>query len=241
MNTIPATPGAQPGSDGFRTVNPTAANAAIGMALRIASISGNLAATEWHAPGGPLTVTEVDGTPSFTATTIRFPNGTVTDAGSGIAAIDVATSAQGALASSAVQPAAISNVNNTSDAGKPVSTAQQTALDLKANLTANTFTGTQNFGGQQVEGMLNKVIAAVSGSLTTTAHSGNVLLTTGNVTAPTTAGFNCILVAGGAHTVTFNATASAAMSAGDVMTLFVQSGTVIQAVLTKAADKVSFA
>ncbi|MFA4890446.1 MAG: hypothetical protein WC587_02310 [Candidatus Paceibacterota bacterium] len=33
-------------------------------------------------------------------------------------------------------------VNNTSDASKPVSTAQQTALDLKSNLASPTFTGT---------------------------------------------------------------------------------------------------
>ncbi|MBC8054604.1 MAG: hypothetical protein H7Y13_16210, partial [Sphingobacteriaceae bacterium] len=36
----------------------------------------------------------------------------------------------------------LNNVDNTSDAGKPVSTATQTALDLKANLAAPTFTGT---------------------------------------------------------------------------------------------------
>lgn len=36
----------------------------------------------------------------------------------------------------------LNNVNNTSDAAKPVSTAQQTALDLKANLASPTFTGT---------------------------------------------------------------------------------------------------
>src|SRR5688572_32124331 len=36
----------------------------------------------------------------------------------------------------------LSSVDNTSDAGKPVSTAQQTALDLKANLASPTFTGT---------------------------------------------------------------------------------------------------
>ena len=35
----------------------------------------------------------------------------------------------------------ISNVDNTSDANKPVSTATQTALDLKADLTGATFTG----------------------------------------------------------------------------------------------------
>jgi hypothetical protein len=36
----------------------------------------------------------------------------------------------------------LANVDNTADASKPVSTAQQTALDLKANLAGPTFTGT---------------------------------------------------------------------------------------------------
>lgn len=36
----------------------------------------------------------------------------------------------------------LGSVDNTSDAGKPVSTAQQTALDLKASLAGPTFTGT---------------------------------------------------------------------------------------------------
>ena len=109
-----------------------------------------------------------------------------------------------------------------------------------ALLGANVFTGTQDFNGQQVEGMLNKVVGTVTGVLTAADHSGNVLVTSGNVTVPTTAGFNAVLIAGGAHTVTFNATVSAAMAAGDVMTVLVESGTVIHAVLTAAADKVTF-
>jgi len=36
----------------------------------------------------------------------------------------------------------LANVDNTADTAKPVSTAQQTALDLKANLAGPTFTGT---------------------------------------------------------------------------------------------------
>ncbi len=116
------------------------------------------------------------------------------------------------------------------------------ALDTStlALLGANVFTGTQDFNGQQVEGMLNKVVPTVTGTLTTTAHSGNVLETSGNVTVPTTAGFNCVLIAGGAHTVTFNSTTSAAMAAGDLMTLIVKDATTIHAVLTAATDKVSF-
>ena len=35
----------------------------------------------------------------------------------------------------------LSAADNTSDAGKPVSTAQQTALDLKANLAGADFSG----------------------------------------------------------------------------------------------------
>lgn len=38
----------------------------------------------------------------------------------------------------------LGSADNTSDANKPVSTAQQTALDLKANLASPTFTGTIN-------------------------------------------------------------------------------------------------
>ena len=127
------------------------------------------------------------------------------------------------------------------DGGTGASTAATARTNLgAAALGANVFTGTQDFNGQQVEGMLNKVVATVTGTLTTTAHSGNILETSGNVTVPTTAGFNCVLVAGGAHTVTFNSTTSAAMAAGDVMTLFVEDSTTIHAVLTAAADKVSF-
>ena len=38
--------------------------------------------------------------------------------------------------------ASVSNIDNTSDVNKPVSTAQQTALDLKANKANETHTGT---------------------------------------------------------------------------------------------------
>jgi hypothetical protein len=65
-------------------------------------------------------------------------------------------------------------------------------------------------------------------------------VTSGNVTVPTTTGFHAVIRAGGAHTVSFNSTTSAAMADGDIMTVFVQSSTVIHAVLTAAANKVAF-
>lgn len=49
-------------------------------------------------------------------------------------ATDYATAAQGAKADTAVQPAAISNVDNTSDLNKPISNPTQAALDNKADL-----------------------------------------------------------------------------------------------------------
>ena len=57
----------------------------------------------------------------------------------GTAADSKIATAVAALTKSSV---GLENVDNTSDANKPVSTATQTALDLKANLNAPTFTGT---------------------------------------------------------------------------------------------------
>jgi hypothetical protein len=55
----------------------------------------------------------------------------------------VATGGTGATtAADARTNLGLGNVNNTADTAKPVSTAQQTALDLKANLASPTLTGT---------------------------------------------------------------------------------------------------
>lgn len=95
-----------------------------------------------------------------------------------------------------------------------------------------------DFEGKVVQGNLADV-ETDTGTLDVT-QSGKIIVTSGNITIPTTAGFNCTLIAGGAHTVSFNSTTSAAMAAGDIMSIIVQSATVIHAVLTAAADKVSF-
>ena len=91
-------------------------------------------------------------------------------------------------------------------------------------------------------GVTRGVLTSVTGALSAATHSGRMLVTSGNVTVPTdTVGFNAIIVAGGAHTVTFNSLTSAAMGAGDVMRVDVQSATVIKATLTAAASLVAFA
>ena len=65
----------------------------------------------------------------------------------------------------------LANVDNTSDASKPVSTATQTALDLKANLAGPTFTGTTTAAALTVTGDLT-----VSGT-TTTINTANLNVT----------------------------------------------------------------
>lgn len=98
--------------------------------------------------GGASSWDDLTGKPStFPPSTHTHPESDVTGLVADLAG--KATAAQGALADTAVQPAGLtkaavglSNVDNTADAAKPVSTAQQTALDLKANLASPTFTGT---------------------------------------------------------------------------------------------------
>ncbi len=74
----------------------------------------------------------------------------------------------------------LGNVNNTSDASKPVSTATQTALNLKADLASPAFTGTPTFAGA-----FNEAKGADIASATTTsigAATGNYVNVTGVVT-----------------------------------------------------------
>lgn len=92
-------------------------------------------------------------------------------------------------------------------------------------------------------------VVTATGTLTVATHSGQFVVTSGNVTIPHASGskgFNCVLVAGGAHTVSFhdgtNPITSAAMAAGDMMTVFVQddaTGTpTIRLRLSPAAEQV---
>lgn len=70
----------------------------------------------------------------------------------------------------------LGNVDNTSDASKPVSTAQQTALNLKADLASPTFTGT-------VGGITAAMVGAPSGSGTSTGTNTGDSATPAETTA----------------------------------------------------------
>jgi len=95
----------------------------------------------------------------------------------------------------------LGNVTNTSDANKPVSTAQQTALDLKANIldTYNLQTGTTY-----------TLQASDAGKIVDLANASAITVTIPNSLA---VGFNCIIAQSGAGQVTVAAGSGATLTA----------------------------
>ena len=78
----------------------------------------------------------------------------------------------------------LANVDNTTDANKPVSTATQTALDLKANLSGPTFTGTISAASLTLSGDLT--VNGTTTNLNSTSlvvEDKNIVL--GDTTTPT--------------------------------------------------------
>lgn len=68
----------------------------------------------------------------------------------------------------------LGNVDNTTDAAKPVSTAQQTALDLKSNIASPTFTGTVTIpGGAVISGYATLASPALTGVPTAPTAAAN--------------------------------------------------------------------
>jgi hypothetical protein len=78
----------------------------------------------------------------------------------------------------------LSNVDNTSDANKPVSTATQTALNAKANLANPTFTGTVTGITKSMVGLSN-VDNTSDADKPTTAAVQNSLNAKANINSPT--------------------------------------------------------
>ena len=69
----------------------------------------------------------------------------------------------------------LGDVDNTSDINKPISTAVNTALDLKAPLNSPVFTGAIDFTGVDVTGL-----TAIAGLPDQTSHSNKFLMTNGS-------------------------------------------------------------
>jgi arginine deiminase len=95
-------------------------------------------------------------------------NVTIGDAGTDILTVNSATTFNGTVSGLTKSTVGLGNLDNTSDVNKPVSTAQQTALNLKANLASPTFTGT-------VSGITKSMVGL--GSVDNTSDSGKPVST----------------------------------------------------------------
>ena len=86
----------------------------------------------------------------------------------------------------------LGNVDNTSDANKPVSTAQQTALDLKANIASPTFTGTVGGITKSMVGLGNvdNTSNATERAATATLTNKRITQRTGTATSSVTPTIN---------------------------------------------------
>lgn len=108
--------------------------------------------------------------------------------------------------------------------------AQRTLLDTPTTAFATSranHTGAENYGGNTVTGNKVTVAASTSGTLDGTTHTGQAIPVNGNVVIPTEAGFHCLLRMEGAHTITFNGLATTARAAGETVSVFVWSSTVV--------------
>lgn len=114
-------------------------------------------------------------------------------------------------------------------------------LAAKLALAGGTVTGEIALGSG---GSINDAgPITASGSLTRATHGGRVVKTSGNITIPNASGdvgMGGMIIGGGAHTVAFNSTTSAALAAGDIVSYYVESTTVIHAVKVLAANKMTF-
>ena len=96
----------------------------------------------------------------------------------------------------------LGNVNNTSDANKPISTATQTALNLLAPKASPAFTGTVTYGGTDLDTLYNPwVVATIDGT------TGSVSTQSGKGTV------SCSRTTAGSYTVSYTSTPTGAPSA----------------------------
>jgi hypothetical protein len=121
----------------------------------------------------------------------------------------------------------LGSVDNTSDAAKPVSTLQQAALDLKADLTGAAFTGAisaPNLSGANTGDQVN--ITGNAATVTTNADLTGVVTSDGNVTS----------IAGGVITNAMLANGAVAnlsgTNTGDQLNITGNAGTVTNGVYT---------
>jgi trimeric autotransporter adhesin len=129
----------------------------------------------------------VSSTGTFKSVTVdtygRVTDGTNPTTLAGYGITDAAPSASptftGTVSGISASMVGLNNVDNTSDANKPVSTAGQTALDLKADLASPTFTGTVSGISATMVGLGN-----VDDTSNATERAAAVTLTNKTLTSP---------------------------------------------------------
>ena len=160
--------------------------------------------------------------PTFTGT-VTIPTGASITAPTGLVKGDVG----------------LGNVDNTSDANKPVSTATQTALNLKSNLASPTFTGTvalpstTSIGtvSSTEIGYVNGVTSAIQTQLNAKAPLASPALT-GVPTAPTaTVGTNTNQVA----TTAFVLANTGTIPSNTITSAMIVDGTIVNADINASA------
>ena len=123
----------------------------------------------------------------------------------------------------------LANVDNTSDANKPVSTAAQTALDLKANLASPTFTGTVTLPTGTVTSSM-----ILDGTIAT-ADIADAAVTSAKIANDTIAAVN---IAGDAVTsskIASNAVETAKINDGAVTSAKIADGTIVNGDINASA------
>lgn len=119
-------------------------------------------------------------------------------------------------------------------AGSDVASWDATGLDLKGNELKS-----------HVSDVISVDTTSADVTLTAAAHSGNIILASGGATnqviVPTTPGFTCIIIAGSAIDVEFNATTiDTNLASGDILSVLVEDATTIHATKILSANKETF-
>lgn len=151
----------------------------------------------------------------------------------------------------------LGNVDNTSDANKPISAAEQTALNLKANLASPTFTGTVTLPASTtfitpVIGAATGTSLAATGAITSSGTAGvgyatgagaNVNQATNRTTGVTinkTCGTITLISAAGSTTFVSFTVTNSTVAATDTIVVVQKSGTDLYEIHVTAVAAGSF-
>jgi hypothetical protein len=170
--------------DALNTGLATAQNSAAASATAAQTAQGNAAASQAAAEAAQAAATTI------AATSVKSVNGALPD-GSGNVTISTGGGTGGAVSSVNGQTGTVvisasslglGNVNNTSDAAKPISDLTQAALNLKADLAGTV----RKVNGVAPDGSGNVVVSGGSGAVNTVNGvapdgSGDVTLVKGNI------------------------------------------------------------